>query len=341
MAFAEASKNAIYALVWAPLLVVAVWLTDRWPVRGAGDVRRIVLHVGAAIAAPFAWGTAAYYLCLWIVPGWQPWGVARTYLKTANGVLYVYSVVVLISHVVTRIRANRAREVAAMQAAESATRAQLQVLAMELQPHFLFNALHAVSALMFVDRAAAVVAVRRLAKMLRYAVRTAAAGEVTLAEELRALRRYTRIQELRFRDSLRITWLVPSELLRAAVPHFLLQPIVENAIKYGVESTSSAGRVEIAARRDGGWLVIQVTDDGLGPAASGRSRRLVSGRGLANARERLTRLYGDRQRLVLSPGPAGRGAIVEVRLPYHQLEVAREAVAGPHSSPDTRDRATA
>jgi two-component system, LytTR family, sensor kinase len=249
-------------------------------------------------------------------------------LKTANGVLYVYGIVVLICHLVGRIRANREREVAALRAAESATRAQLQVLAMELQPHFLFNALNAVSALMYVDRASAVVAVRRLARMLRYAVRTSAAGEVTLAEELRALRRYTRIQELRFTDALRITWSIPNDPLDAAVPHFLLQPIVENAIKYGVESTSSAGHISVDIKRDGAWLVIQVTDDGIGPAQSARVRRTLSGRGLANARERLERLYGDRQRLELRPGPDGRGACVEVRIPYRQLATTR-AVSRP------------
>ena len=332
MAFWEGSKNAVYALVWAPLLVFAVWLTDRWPVRNARDVRRMALHIAAAIAAPFVWGTAAYYLCLTVVPGWESWGVARTYLKTANAVLYVYGIVVLICHVVARIRENREREVAALRVAESATRAQLQVLAMELQPHFLFNALHAISALIYVDRAAAVLALRRLARMLRYAVRTASAGEVTLAEELRALRRYTRIQELRFHDNLCITWVVPPELLDAAVPHFLLQPIVENAIKYGVESSSDAGQVEIRAEREGGWLTLRVTDDGIGPTQAARSRRALSGRGLANARERLARLYGTRYRLDVAPGPARRGAVVEVRLPYRQLSTSRGPTTGTRRS---------
>jgi sensor histidine kinase YesM len=98
---------------------------------------------------------------------------------------------------------------------------------------------------------------------------------------------------------------------------------VENAIKYGVERTSSAGRITIRARRDGGWLLIQVADDGVGPAEAARTPRNRSGRGLSNARERLMRLYGERQRLELSSGPGGRGAVVEVRLPYRQISRVR------------------
>ena len=81
--FAAAGKNAVYALVWAPLLFGAVWLVDRWPVRSVFDVRRVVLHLGAITIAPFLWGAATYYLCLVLVPGWQPWGIWRMYLKTS------------------------------------------------------------------------------------------------------------------------------------------------------------------------------------------------------------------------------------------------------------------
>ncbi len=131
MAFMEGSKAAVYAIVWAPVLVLAVWLTDRWPVRSLTDWPRVALHAVTAIAATFAWGAVAYFICVTWVPGWTPWGVGRMYLNTANGVLYVYAVVVVICHIVNGIRQNREREVAAVRAAEAATQAQLQVLSME------------------------------------------------------------------------------------------------------------------------------------------------------------------------------------------------------------------
>lgn len=320
MAFLEGSKTAIYALAWAPLLLIAVWLTDRWPIRSPHDLRRIALHAGASLLAPFAWGTATYAMCVAWVPGWQPWGVGRMYLNTANAILYVYAVVIVISHIVSRIRDHRDREIAATRAAESATQAQLHVLAMELQPHFLFNALHAVSSLIHTDRRAALGAMRQLREMLDHAIQTAGFSEVSLADELVQLRMYTRIQELRYGERLRMEWHIGPGVEEAAVPHFLLQPLIENAIKYSVETVSGARRVRLQVARVGAELSVLVADDGVGfsaPSAIHKPRGL--GRGLANARERLWHLYGDRQSLSLRPGPEGCGATVEVRVPFRRL----------------------
>ena len=323
MAFMEGSKDAVYALVWVPLIIAAIWLTDRAPIRSARDVRHIAIHALAAIAAPFVWASAAYAICVRWVPGWVPWGVGRMYLNTANGVLYVYVVAVVICHVIQRIRANREREIAAVRAAESATQSQLQVLSMELQPHFLFNALHAVSSLMHTDRTAAVRSMASLREMLQYAARTATVGEVPLSEELLAVRMYTRVQQLRFGPRLTIDWWIDDELLDAVVPHFLLQPLLENAIKYSVEALAGDHRVSVRALRDRKELVLFVADDGIGVGAgNARARARVGsseGRGLRNAHERLQHTYGSRQRLLLHPNPRGRGALVEVRLPYRKL----------------------
>ena len=328
IAFLEGSKGAVYALVWAPLLIGAVWLTDRWPIRSPRDWRPIALHLIAAVAAPFIWGTAAYKICVAIVPGWQPWGVGRMYLNTANGVLYVYVVVITICHVAHRIRASREREVAAIRAAEAATQSQLQVLAMELQPHFLFNALHAVSSLMHTDRGAAVRALISLREMLQYAARTVSITEVPLTEELAAVAMYTRVQELRFGHRLSIEWRIADDARSAYVPHFLIQPLLENAIKYSVEALAGERHVVVDVMRQQSDLVIRVADDGIGLRPGGRDARARGlGRGLSNARERLRHLYGGRQSLTLQENPAGPGTLVEVRLPY------RDGPAPPISSP--------
>lgn len=329
MAFLEGSKAAVYAAVWAPLLILAVWLTDRWPVRSVRDVRRIALHGAIALLAPFAWGTAAYIMCVAWVPGWQPWGVGRMYLNTTNAVLYVYTVVVVICHIVQRIRDHREREVAAVRAAEGVTQAQLQVLAMELQPHFLFNALHAVSSLMHSDREGARDAMRQLRAMLDYALQTATLTEVSLADELAQVRMYTQIQELRFGDRLCLEWRIAPEIERALVPHLLLQPLVENAIKYSVETLSGPRRVLVEASRIGNELSIRVADDGAGlENSSGIVKPRGIGRGLANARERLWHLYADRQSLMLRPGEGGQGVVADVRLPYHVQPTEQRAPSG-------------
>jgi two-component system, LytTR family, sensor kinase len=313
---ATAIKCSIYAAVWAPLLFAAVALSDRLPVRERRDGGRIAIHAGATLAATFAWSTLTYYLCLWLVPSWRPLGLGRMYFTTGYGVTYVFSTVVVICHLVQQVRRQQAREVAALAAAEGAANAQMQVLLMELRPHFLGNTLHAASALLDVDRGRAVEVLRRLRALLSHAMRTEQRAEVPLAQELETLRWYADIQQLRFGDRLTFRWLVDPTVRDAAVPVLLLQPVVENAVKFSVEATSRPCVITVEASRRRGHLVLRVSDDGVGPNGGGRRG---AGVGLANARERLRQLYGTDQRLTLEPNGEGQGTAVEVRLPYRLL----------------------
>jgi two-component system LytT family sensor kinase len=319
--FAAIGKNAIYALVWAPLLFALVWVSDRFPMRSPRDVARLLLYVTVSATAPFVWGTLAYYLCLSFVPGWEPWGVRRMFLKTFNGVAYVSTIVLAICHIARRIQGHREQELAALRAAEAATDAQLQVLSLELQPHFLRNALHSISALIYANPSRALEALEALGEMLRHAVRTASVPEVPLEEEVRALMTYVRIQQLRFGERLSLVWRIAPDVARAAIPNFLLQPLVENAIKFSVEALSGPRTVIVKAERVHDELVVSVVDDGLGPRESQqRSPFRGTGRGLSNAQQRLERLFGDRHSLTLHPQPSGSGTTVEVRLPFRRFE---------------------
>jgi len=320
--FGPAAKSVVYALAWGPALLAAVFLTDRWPVRRLGDGRRIALHAAAALAVPFLWGTAAYYACIAWVPGWRPWGVGRMYLNTAVSVFFGYGAVVVVCHLAQHVRRDQLREVAHLRAAETAARAQLQVLTVQLQPHFLFNALNAVSSLLFTDRPAAAAAMRGVRDLLAHAGQTAGVPEVRLDEELEALRLYTHVQELRFSERLAVTWDVDPAVLGAAVPPFLLQPLLENAIKFSVEAVGSAHRVAVEARphavaAGAPFLCVRVHDDGVGPDAAARRRSRLPGRGLglANVRDRLRALYGDAATLTLRPGADGCGTTAELVLP--------------------------
>ena len=151
--------------------------------------------------------------------------------------------------------------------------------------------------------------------MLRRVMRPDRPPEVSLAAELEFVRQYLTIEEVRFSDRLRPVFEIAPGLLGAAVPEFILQPLVENALRHGLAKRVEATLVRIEARRDGADLVLRVTDDGPGPSGDVAEREGV---GLANTRERLATMYGHRARLTLSRTPTG-GATAEVRLPYREL----------------------
>lgn len=352
---AVAIKCVVYAVLWVPLLVTAVWLSDtcplRWPIRRASDLGPALAHLVALIAAPVSWSAAAYYTCLALVPGWKPLGVGAMFMSAGFGVFYVYSIVVVLCHVVLAIRRHQAQEIEALAVAEGAAVAQLELLAMRLQPHFVGNALNTVSALLRRDPARARSALESVRDLLVAAGSTPATERVTLREELRLLRRYTEIQELRYGDRLTLCWEIPERLLDALVPAMVLQPVLENAVKFGIEARGGPGTIRVAARvhthagdgRDADaptvdWdgrqtLCLEVTDDGVGLAPEGGTVRGAVGRGrglgLATTRARLMRLFGPTCSVQLLPatpagGPEaedrtrGPGTTVRLTLPLHR-----------------------
>ena len=191
------------------------------------------------------------------------------------------------------------------------TRARLEYLEAQLQPHFLFNALGAVSELAYEAPATALRVLRQLALIFRTTL-NARPGEVTLGEELVAIEPYLDIQRLRFPDWLRIDYDVGGDTLDCLVPRFVLQPLVENAIRHGLTGRVAAGCIEISSKLAKGRLVLRVADNGVG------LRQVVSrsgyGIGLTNVRDRLATLYGAGDQLRLFDAPGG-GAVAEVVLP--------------------------
>jgi two-component system, LytTR family, sensor kinase len=209
----------------------------------------------------------------------------------------------------------RERELRASQLESRLAQAQLDVLRMQLQPHFLFNTLHTISAFMQEGEIeAADRMITRLSDLLRLALESAGAQEVPLRQEMDFLRRYVEIQQIRFQDQLRVHLDVPDELLDARVPNLILQPLVENAIKHGVTARAEGGEVRVSVARDAGVLRLTVRDDGPGLSATEKASN-GSGVGLANTRERLRQLYGDRARFSVSNHATG-GVEVEISIPY-------------------------
>jgi signal transduction histidine kinase len=202
---------------------------------------------------------------------------------------------------------QRRREAAQLEA--QLALARLDALRMQLNPHFLFNTLHAVSALVERDPAGVRKMIARFSELLRHTLDSHAADEVPLRDELAFLQRYLDIMAVRFQGRLRVSTSVDDAASNARVPNFILQPLVENALEHGVSRTGDA-EIAIRAHRDDRQLVITIHDRGPGFDESAES-----GVGLANTRARLAALYGDAASVAMRTAPEG-GAAAELRLPW-------------------------
>jgi signal transduction histidine kinase len=189
---------------------------------------------------------------------------------------------------------------------------RLIALTGQLHPHFLFNTLQGISTLIHRDPDAADEMLSKLADLLRDLLRHRDRVLVPLGDEVRYARTYLEIAKLRFADRLTFAIDVPADLHQAAVPLFILQPLVENALAHGIGARMSGGRITLGAQRQNGRLYIEVTDDGAGMSASIPPRE---GIGLSNTRERLRASFGADQRLSIDSLSAG-GVVARIEIPY-------------------------
>ncbi len=196
---------------------------------------------------------------------------------------------------------------AKLEASLAATR--LDLLRTQIQPHFLFNTLHGIAELMHEDVDAADRMVTRLSELLRATIETGGKQEISLREELALLDRYIDIQRMRLGDRLQFTSDIEARSLDRSVPMFLLQPLIENAVRHAVADRREGGRIAIRASENDSRLSIEITDDG-----PGFSDQPSTGVGLANIRDRLRHLYGDAQAMQLTAAPGG-GALIRIELP--------------------------
>jgi two-component system LytT family sensor kinase len=222
-----------------------------------------------------------------------------SYVVNAGAVVFVW-----------RSREASAREIQMAQLRAELAQAQLESLTLQLQPHFLFNALNAVAATIYEDARKADMMLSRLADYLRRTLKTTSAQQVPLAQELEMLDLYLSMMKARFEDDLRLDLDIGEGLGEALVPQLILQPIVENAIHHGFDPVSSTVHVELSVSRVDGDLVLIVRDHGRGFAAAATPRI-----GLTNTQSRLARLHGDRARVEIV-NAAGGGTAVTIRLPF-------------------------
>jgi two-component system LytT family sensor kinase len=244
----------------------------------------------------------------------ESWGEFFTSALVGN--LGLYAILLAAVYCADYYARYRERELAASQLKGQLAHAQLQALRMQLNPHFLFNALNSISMLVRGGRnSEAVRMLAGLGDLLRSVLEEERPSEVPLRDELQFLERYLEIEQIRA-GRLRVTMDVAPETMDARVPNLILQPIVENAIRHGIARSSTASLVEIGARRENGSLLLSVRDDGPGMGEHGRE-----GVGLRNTRARLAGMYGDAQGLMLGNAEEG-GALVTIRLPFVRGEEA-------------------
>ncbi|MEO6526597.1 MAG: histidine kinase [Gemmatimonadaceae bacterium] len=321
-------------VVWG-LLFPLIARSDRRLGAALGPRQRVLLHLPLAIG----WTIVALGVRFAIRPilhGSFPPSLLRFMAERFPWDVLIYAAIAAVSVVGDYAARARRGEREASDLALRAARleaglaeARLHALTGQLQPHFLFNALNAISAFTEHDPRKARRLMSQLGDLLRASLDHAARAEVTLAQELAFLDSYLGIERARFEDRLTVTVQADDAALGALMPAFLLQPLVENAIKHGIVRRAARGRVEVSARIDGDALSLRVLDDGVGLPEGWRMDR-EAGVGLRNAAERLERLHPGAHVFHVADA-AGGGVVVDVRIPFRAAPVADLTEARPDS----------
>jgi len=301
--------------VWAALTPLVLFLCRRFRIASQNWPRAVLLHLVAGIVISFLQLAIQVRLNFIVNPGYKMtyWRVLyffATFKLHMN--LLTYWVIVALNHGVYYYEQSRARELAWSRMEADLANAQLQVLNMQLHPHFLFNTLHSISTLISDDPQAARQMVLKLSDLLRASLNKIDQPEVPLHQELELLECYISIEQTRFKDRLIIEKEVHASALACAVPTMILQPLVENAVRHGIGKHRQADRIAIVAQRANGRLLLEVRNcvgsvENGGPAP-------VRGIGLANTRARLEQLYGSQYSFEIANRESG-GVAVKLSLP--------------------------
>ena len=317
--------------LWAAFAPVVAWFVRRFPIERQRLALRMASHVGFAFILSVVHSVLHVAVALALKPilnlpipddAGMALIISLNWLQMSMNLL-AYGGILGVTYAVDFYRRLRDRELLATQLREQLAQAQFHALRMQLNPHFLFNAMNTIA--MLVRQQENTEAVRMLAglsDLLRYVLEETRTQEVPLQEELGFLERYLAIEQVRFHDRLNVQIHNDADILDAQVPNLILQPLVENAIRHGIAGRVGAGRVEISARRDDGTLILQVRDDGPG-LRDGAAQ--AGGVGLQNTRARLAQLYGEKQRLELR-NAEGNGVVVTITMPYHTAPQEAESV---------------
>ena len=312
--------NLAYWYTWALLAPFMLWMARRFRFDRDGWVRSTFAHIPAVLVVTFAHAimseTARVYIVQWMAGREVEWWLAvreRAFLNF-DWEMATYWAVIAVSHALDYYRESQDRAITAAQLETRLAEAQLQALQRQLHPHFLFNTLHTISALMHRNIDAADAMLARLSDLLRMTLDQLGTQVVTLKDELDFVEKYLEIEHTRFGDRLHVRIDAEPQTLDASVPNFILQPLVENALRHGIGPKLGGGTVEVITRRIEDRLLLVVRDDGRGVPLE-KLNAFNTGVGLGNTRSRLEHLYGASHRFEFEVPPAG-GLEVTIELPF-------------------------
>lgn len=320
-------KQVIWWYPWMLVVPLIVLFAQRFPLDRHTWERSLLMHVPASVLFSLAHLTLFLTMC-WVIGGkmWTEVSGDKSYSETIwiywtsptkvnfHLRVLIYIAIVMFSHAMDYYRRFENRELEASRLEAQLATAQLHALEMQLHPHFLFNTLNSISALLHRDVGAADEMLQKLIRFLHLTLQNSGVQEVTLRRELEFLKYYLEIEQVRFQDRLVVDVNVESDTLDAKVPNLIMQPIVENAIRHGIAPRAAAGRIEIRANRENGRVQLKVRDNGPGLPSRESARE---GIGLSNTRMRLQQVYGERFSFDLKNAPGG-GVEVTLNLPYER-----------------------
>jgi len=307
--------NLTICFVWSLLTPPVYALARRFTFDRSNWKLTLPLHIAMSIALTLI----AACVIVWIEPfvTWTPEAhlpYLAHVLSRAFMDLQRYWYIVLITQAISYYGKYRERELQSSQLEAQLALAQLEVLKIQLEPHFLFNTLNSIAALARYDGEAAENMTLQLADLLRFSLDAMGVHEVPLSRELTLLQKYVDIQQMRFQDRLQVEMDIAGNTLSALVPNMILQPLVENAIRHGIGPRRGPGRVCIMSRQVFDELWLEICDDGIGLT---RYDGTVppEGVGLRNTRARLQQLYNHDHRLILEDAPGG-GCVIKIHIPF-------------------------
>ncbi|WP_223295331.1 sensor histidine kinase [Granulicella mallensis] len=306
---------------WALVTPLISRLARLFPLARAWPIHLVFcVTIGAAYSAWNAWLEVLFNPYAYAtLPRFAPAFTGHFFNEIVSA-LVLYGAILAVSSVIDSRDRLHAQQTETARLNEQLSLAQLDALRRQIEPHFLFNTLNSIAALVREHRNSdAIDMVAGLSDLLRRSLDTAPLQQVSLHEEVAFVRKYLDIQKMRFADRLQIQLEVPSELNDARVPSLILQPVVENAVKHGIAQRAQGGMIRITASRAAETLTLRITDDGPGLAPGWQGS--TTGIGIANVRTRLQSFYGDASTLDLHNQPTG-GVEVAMTLPLLMPEAA-------------------
>ena len=312
--------NMSYWYGWAVLAPIVLWLARTYRFERFKWTRALAVHVPAVFIVTFAHamllGAGKVATMRFLAGREVDWwlGVRERYFLYFDWEMMTYWAIIAASHAFHYYRESQERALTTAQLQTRLAEARLQALQRQLHPHFLFNTLHTISALMHRDIDAADSMLGRLSDLLRLTLERVGTQMVPLKDELDFIHKYLDIERTRYGERLHVTFVIEPDTLSASVPNFVLQPIVENALRHGIGPKVGGGRVEVRAHHNGEWLQLVVQDDGYGVPPD-RLDAFNTGVGLTNTRSRLEHLYPGNHTFEFQT-PAGGGLAVTIVIPF-------------------------